>query len=50
LKGRLDFSLQEGLIEHSYLSALNAHISYWQDQDVAIFMLQEFYGKKKEKE
>jgi hypothetical protein len=38
-KGRLDFSLQEGLIEHSYLSALNAHISYWQDQVLIAFVL-----------
>jgi hypothetical protein len=52
-KGRIDFTcmfscslifiVQEGLIDNSYLSALNAHINYWQDQDVAVFMLRDFY-------
>lgn len=28
--GRLDFYLQEGLLENAYISALSVHMSYWQ--------------------
>lgn len=46
--GRLDYSLQEGVIENSYLAALAAHVNYWGDQDVAAFMLQDFYKSRKQ--
>ncbi|CEP16752.1 hypothetical protein [Parasitella parasitica] len=41
--GRLDFYLQEGLLENAYLSALSVHMSYWQDVDVAGFLIREIY-------
>ncbi|KAI7895978.1 DDHD domain-containing protein [Mucor mucedo] len=41
--GRLDFYLQEGLLENTYISALSAHMSYWQDVDVAGFLIREVY-------
>ncbi|KAI8084102.1 DDHD domain-containing protein [Gilbertella persicaria] len=41
--GRLDFCLQEGLLENAYLSALSVHMSYWQDVDVAGFLIREIY-------
>ena len=28
--GRLDFYLQEGLLENAYISAISVHMSYWQ--------------------
>ena len=31
--------VQEGLFEASYLSAIAAHLQYWNDEDVAHFML-----------
>lgn len=48
--GRVDFviqvpptfckaDLQEGLFEASYLSAIAAHLQYWNDEDLAHFML-----------
>lgn len=30
---------QEGLFEASYLSAIAAHLQYWNDEDMAHFML-----------
>lgn len=41
--GRLDFYLQEGLLENTYISALSVHMSYWQDVDVAGFLTREVY-------
>ncbi|KAI8370045.1 DDHD domain-containing protein [Choanephora cucurbitarum] len=41
--GRLDFYLQEGLLENAYISALSVHMSYWQDVDVAGFLIREIY-------
>lgn len=41
--GRIDFYLQEGLLENTYISALSAHMSYWQDVDVAGFLIREVY-------
>lgn len=39
--GRIDFSLEESLLEHSYLAALRSHFSYWDDIDVASFVVHE---------
>ncbi|KAI9028837.1 DDHD domain-containing protein [Phycomyces nitens] len=41
--GRVDFCLQEGLLENPYLSALSVHLCYWQDLDVAAFLIRELY-------
>ncbi|KAG2231733.1 hypothetical protein INT48_003588, partial [Thamnidium elegans] len=41
--GRIDFYLQEGLLENTYISALSVHMSYWQDVDVAGFLTREVY-------
>lgn len=41
--GRLDFAIQEGVLESQYLTALSSHMSYWQDQDANTFMLKELY-------
>ncbi|TPX44308.1 hypothetical protein SeLEV6574_g04574 [Synchytrium endobioticum] len=42
-RGRIDFSLQEGIMESQYLSALSAHFGYYSDLDIASFLLSEFY-------
>lgn len=41
---RLDFALQEGIMENPYLSALGVHMNYWSDQDTASFIIKELYG------
>ncbi|KAL0075151.1 DDHD domain-containing protein [Phycomyces blakesleeanus] len=43
--GRVDFCLQEGILENPYLSALSVHLCYWQDLDVAAFLIREVYRK-----
>ncbi|KAI8376523.1 DDHD domain-containing protein [Radiomyces spectabilis] len=41
--GRVDYCLQEGFLENPYLNAFNAHMQYWQDLDVAAFLVREIY-------
>lgn len=43
VNGRVDYALQEGLLENPYLNALNAHMQYWQDFDVGAFIVREIY-------
>ncbi|KAI8835317.1 DDHD domain-containing protein [Chytridium lagenaria] len=42
--GRIDYVLQEGVLENAYLSSLSSHMTYWPDQDIAVFILKELYG------
>ncbi|KAJ3116980.1 hypothetical protein HK100_000917 [Physocladia obscura] len=42
--GRLDYVLQEGVLENQYLSSLSSHMNYWPDPDVAVFMLRELHN------
>ncbi|KAK5670897.1 hypothetical protein QVD99_002668 [Batrachochytrium dendrobatidis] len=42
--GRLDYTLQEGVLENPYLSSLGVHMSYWDDTDCSMFILKELYG------
>ena len=39
--GRVDWMLQEGVLENEYLSGLSVHMGYWQDVDVASFIIRE---------
>ncbi|KAI8368473.1 DDHD domain-containing protein [Blakeslea trispora] len=48
--GRLDFYLQEGLLENAYISAISVHMSYWQDIDIAGFLIREIYRDSKHQE
>eukprot|EP01137_Pigoraptor_chileana_P034859 Opistho-2@28032 len=41
--GRLDFVLQDHPIESQYLSAINSHMGYWHNPDVALFLLARVY-------
>eukprot|EP00976_Prorocentrum_cordatum_P012284 246353-Prorocentrum_minimum.AAC.2 len=36
---RLDYTLQEDIMENAFLSALSAHINYWFNADLAMFLL-----------
>jgi hypothetical protein len=42
---RLDFALQEGIMENAYISALGVHMNYWTDQDHAAFIVRQIYDK-----
>ncbi|KAJ3009489.1 hypothetical protein HKX48_007915 [Thoreauomyces humboldtii] len=42
-RGRIDYVLQEGVLENPYISALGVHMNYWGDPDCALFMLRELY-------
>ncbi|KAJ3033967.1 hypothetical protein HDV00_005610 [Rhizophlyctis rosea] len=46
-RGRIDYALQEGVLENPYLSALGVHMSYWPDADVAMFILGELWRNEK---
>jgi hypothetical protein len=39
--GRVDWCLQEGVLENEYLTGLQVHFNYWGDTDVAAFILRE---------
>ena len=45
-RGRLDYSIQEGVLENPYFSALSSHTQYWGDSDVGLFLLKELYEIK----
>ncbi|CAO3623533.1 unnamed protein product [Cunninghamella blakesleeana] len=40
---RVDFCLQEGILENAYVSALSVHMNYWADLDVAAMLIREVY-------
>ncbi|KAJ3207117.1 hypothetical protein HDU67_007672 [Dinochytrium kinnereticum] len=42
--GRIDYVLQEGVLENAYLISLSSHMTYWPDQDIAVFILKELYS------
>ncbi|KAJ3111854.1 hypothetical protein HDU96_005280 [Phlyctochytrium bullatum] len=46
--GRIDYVLQEGVLENAYLSSLSSHMTYWPDQDIAVFILKELYSSSQE--
>lgn len=41
--GRVDYVLQDSVLESAYLSSVSSHFSYWSDQDVAAFLLSQLY-------
>jgi hypothetical protein len=42
--GRIDYCLQEGILDVSYITAITVHLNYWSDSDVSYFILKEIYG------
>ena len=43
LEHRLDYQINEGKMENVYISAVTSHTSYWSNQDVALFILQQLF-------
>lgn len=43
--GRIDYVLQDALLESAYLAAISSHFSYWSDEDVAIFLVKQLFNK-----
>lgn len=48
--GRLDYSLPPGFLEVDFISAAKAHISYFEDMDVAHFLLKEILSNHQKAE
>ncbi|KAF4520881.1 hypothetical protein B566_EDAN010296 [Ephemera danica] len=46
--GRLDFVLKEKQLTASYFAAITSHISYWEDYDVALFVLTRVFPELQE--
>ena len=45
-EGRVDFMLQDSLMESQYLSAVTSHNGYWQNPDVSLFILSHLYKEE----
>ncbi|CAG8469696.1 1840_t:CDS:10 [Acaulospora colombiana] len=41
--GRIDYVLQEGILDVGYINAITVHLSYWSDLDAVSFILKEIY-------
>lgn len=42
--GRLDFVLQESILENPYLSSIAVHMAYWTDSDVNTLLIRSLYN------
>ena len=43
--GRVDYSIQEGAFDISFLASIASHLSYWADEDVAHFVISQLLAK-----
>ncbi|CAG8683263.1 5718_t:CDS:10 [Dentiscutata erythropus] len=50
ITGRVDYVLQEGILDVSYINAITAHLCYWADLDAVSFILREIYREYSEDE
>lgn len=41
--GRIDYVLQDTILENAYLSSMSSHFSYWADADVAYFLIAQLF-------
>ncbi|CAG8628402.1 428_t:CDS:2, partial [Racocetra persica] len=48
--GRIDYALQEGILDVSYINAITAHLCYWADLDAVSFVIKEVYREDPEDE
>ena len=48
LQERLDFQLREGMVENQYINSIFAHTGYWNNADVALFMMCQIYTYKRD--
>ena len=44
--GRIDFAIQEGVFDLSLISSLASHLGYWNDEDVAHFMISQLLARR----
>lgn len=44
--GRIDFAIQEGVFDLSLISSLASHLGYWNDEDVAHFMISQLLSRR----
>ncbi|KAL9053408.1 MAG: hypothetical protein Q9162_004778 [Coniocarpon cinnabarinum] len=44
--GRVDYSIQEGFLEISFLGSIANHLAYWTDADVGHFMLSQLLSRQ----
>ncbi|KAG5368546.1 putative phospholipase C20G8.02 [Yarrowia sp. E02] len=48
--GRIDYALQESVLDLGFISAIASHVSYLEDEDVAAFVLQRLLEEQKDLE
>jgi hypothetical protein len=41
--GRIDYVLQDSILENAYISSMSSHFSYWADADVAYFLIAQLF-------
>jgi len=45
--GRIDFAIQESLIEFNPLSTFASHLMYWQDEDLSHFVASQLLSRRR---
>ncbi|KAK4693098.1 hypothetical protein P7C71_g4236, partial [Lecanoromycetidae sp. Uapishka_2] len=45
--GRVDFSVQEGMLDISLWASIASHLSYWADEDVSHFMISQLLSRQR---
>jgi len=43
LEYRIDYTLKPGRMENAYIASLTSHTSYWENADVALFVMSKIY-------
>lgn len=43
-QARVDYALQESVLEASYVSSISVHMTYWGDSDCSALMVRALYG------
>ena len=45
--GRVDYSIQEGLLDITLIASIASHLSYWADEDVSHFMISQLLSRQR---
>ena len=45
--GRVDYSIQEGLLDITLIASIASHLSYWADEDVCHFMISQLLARQR---
>ena len=45
--GRIDYSIQEGLLDITLIASIASHLSYWADEDVSHFMISQLLARQR---